>query len=492
VHYTAIAGVWHPGWFDFSLWHLLTFIVGKGDGIVPRSSVHSLPYTQNFSFETYGNNDGALHTHLTSQFFVYAMCTGLLGVQPPVLFPQLPHIGPFEDPGTELPGVRKLGTRFGTLHAGETTVDTISVDEDKPVAFSLIFPSTDEVSLSVVSPSGVRWDKSSVYPDGAGYLLEDYAGQPMASINFNHPELGTWKVQVTADAIDVNPGSGLRNQPATASLASRTEALQASSVSETNFVLKLWMDEPSKQLSVELERESVHVGENFRVKATLTNDDLPLIGVPVTGEAAFPDGTLLPLVLHDDGTGGDQTANDGVYTADFAANAGGEYDVVVNANENRPAALTFSRQESAAGAAATSTTHVEAPFSDRAYSNTGFYPLDTLAVTGTLTADAPGHYHLLGTLRATDGTVVATASRTIDVPFPSSQTMVFNFPGPAINFSQRSGPYRFGARVVEDINDAMAVTQDDPNLYTTGQYFSDSFTPPDEGARTETTLRQRA
>jgi triacylglycerol esterase/lipase EstA (alpha/beta hydrolase family) len=500
VHYSAIAGVWHPGWLDFSLWHLATILVGKGDAVVPRWSVYYespflQSYTTKFEFDSYGSNKDAIHTHLTSSQFIYAMASGLLGVKPPVFTPTLPHIGPFEDPGEELPTASRTKTFGGTLHKNEQTVQTVVIDESKPVSFSMVFPSTDVVSLQVIAPSGAVWNATSTYPDGSGYELEDCAGQPMASIHFDHPEIGTWRVQVSADAIDVNPDSGLdsvtpsaSNASLIASASSTKPAIVKSDVEPvTNYLLSIWMENPSKQLAVALDRESVHIGDNFRVKATLTQDGTPLLGVPVAGEVAQPDGTLVPLTLHDDGLNGDQTPNDGVYTADFPAALPGDYNVRINAEETRPGASPFSREASVSGSAAISHTHVQAPFSDAAFSSSGSGLYTTLSVSGYLNMDAAGHYSILGTLTDGQGGIVATAPLTIDTSFPGVTPVNFAFQGAAINASQKNGPYHLDVRVMET-KDAMAFTQDDHDLYTTGLYSYFQFQGPAEGARTPTVM----
>jgi|GEM_PF-1129717 len=480
VRYTAIAGVWHPGWFEISLKRLLNFIVGKGDTLVARSSVHALPYTQNFSYETWGN-DGATHTKLTSQFFVYSTTAALLGLPKPII-PIIPppHIGPFDADDEDLPTPKNLHTGGGSLHAGETGVQTMAVDESLPVAFSMVFPSTDDVVMSAVSPSGVIWDKNSTYPADAGYEVGDYGGQPMITISFDHPEIGLWQIRASANAV---------NGPAATPSTSALMTLHASTAApQTDYLVQGFMLAPSTLLSVALDRENVHVGESFRVKGTLTRHGLPLTGASVIAEAALPNGTLLPVTLHDDGLAGDQVPGDGVYTADLPANAGGgEYHLVVTAKDDRPAAVAFIREETVSGAAATSMTHVQAPFSDRAYStNTDSYQLDVLAVTGTVNVDVPGHYHFLGTLRDASGSVVASASRTIDSGGAGTFPLSFDFSGPEIYLSQKSGPYQFGARVAQDLDSVLAVTQDDPNLYTTAAYNWFSFAVPDPGARTDT------
>jgi hypothetical protein len=484
VRYTAIAGVWHPGWFDFSLKRLLNFIVGKGDTLVARTSVHALPYTQNFSYETWGN-DGATHTKLTSQFFVYSSTAALLGLPRPII-PIIPpgHIGPFDTDGDDLPSPKSLHTGGGTLHAGETGVQTIAVDESLPVAFSMVFPSTDNVVMSVVSPSGVVWDKNSTYPADAGYEVGDYGGQPMITISFDHPEIGLWQIRASANAVNGLVATG----PSTTALGMTTHTTAA--VPQTNYLVQAFMLAPSTRLDVALDHDSVHVGESFRVKGTLTRNGQPLTGASVTAEAALPNGTLLTVTLHDDGLAGDQIPSDGIYTADLPANAGGgEYHLLVAAKDDRPAAVAFIREESVSGAAATSTTHVQGPFSDHAFSsNTGGQGWDVLTVTATVNVDVPGHYHLLGTLRDASGNEVATASRTLDSGGAGNTTVTFNFQGQAIYLSQKNGPYQFGARVAQDLDNVLAVTQDDPNLYTTGPYNWFYFAPPDPGARTDTDI----
>jgi hypothetical protein len=481
VRYTAIAGVWHPGWFEISLKRLLNFIVGKGDTLVARSSVHALPYTQNFSYETFGN-DGATHTKLTSQFFVYSTTAALLGLPKPII-PIIPpiHIGPFDADDEDLPTPKNLRTAGGSLHAGETGIQTMAVDESLPVAFSMVFPSTDDVAMSVVSPSGVVWDKNSTYPAEAGYEVGDYGGQPMITISFDHPEIGLWQIRASANAVN-----GPAAAPSTSALGMTTHA--ATAAPQTDYLVQGFILAPSTLLSVALDRDNVHVGESFRVKGTLTRHGLPLTGASVIAEAALPNGTLLPVTMHDDGLAGDQVPGDGVYTADLPANAGGgEYHLLVTAKDDRPAAVAFSRQESVSGAAATSTTHVQAPFSDRAYSNnTGSQGLDVLAVTGTVNVDAPGHYHFLGTLRDSSGSVVASVSRTIDSGAAGTFPLTFDFAGPEIYLSQKNGPYQFGARVAQDLDNVLAVTQDDPNLYTTAAYNWFYFAPPDPESRTDT------
>ena len=56
---------------------------------------------------------------------------------------------------------------------------------------------------------------------------------------------------------------------------------------------------------------------------------LPIANLTASGVVKKPDGTLEALTLHDDGTGDDKQANDGVYTASLTGKTSGEYLVTV-------------------------------------------------------------------------------------------------------------------------------------------------------------------
>jgi hypothetical protein len=68
-------------------------------------------------------------------------------------------------------------------------------------------------------------------------------------------------------------------------------------------------------------------GEPIIVEATLVERNTPIVGATVTGQATMPDGTIELHTFLDDGSHGDITANDGIYTLSLPAGVpmGGSY-----------------------------------------------------------------------------------------------------------------------------------------------------------------------
>ena len=73
-------------------------------------------------------------------------------------------------------------------------------------------------------------------------------------------------------------------------------------------------------------------GGTQRIEATLLHEDGYLTGATVNGTVTGPDSVEVPIVLLDDGTNGDETPDDGTYTAIVSGHAGaGQYDLAVEA-----------------------------------------------------------------------------------------------------------------------------------------------------------------
>jgi pimeloyl-ACP methyl ester carboxylesterase len=96
--------------------------------------------------------------------------------------------------------------------------------------------------------------------------------------------------------------------------------VQVQSATATDFVVTGWLDAPIS-LDVSPDKAAYAPGELITVQAALIQTATALIGGTMVGAFEQPQGGELAVNFYDDGTNGDTAANDGRFTAQFAAPA---------------------------------------------------------------------------------------------------------------------------------------------------------------------------
>jgi len=372
VRYTALAGDYDPDCFFLNpfcrpLERLMLAITGRGDTIVPLTSVHALGYTQNRTFASSGSNKEATHTGLpqsTSVFNALSDRAKALGISAP------------GQPAGPLPVFSSTAAVGGLIQQGQIQDSLLPIDEQTQVFIQLLFPSGD-LDLVLISPSGQVIDPAAADADPymsfeSGSLL----GGLVEVYNLGAPEVGVWTVRVTAPSV-VEPSG------------------------EVGYTVSAQMESPAITFTGAVSPQAVPAGAPLALVGTLLDGGGPLTGAAVTATVALPDDSLQPVVLTDDGLGGDVTAGDGVYTAAFTNTAQpGLYRVALTAAGTGAA---FSRQVFALATVSASSSGFAGTYRDFGVDSDGDGFFNQLIVEVDLDVTAAADYRVFGVLADANG-----------------------------------------------------------------------------------------
>jgi pimeloyl-ACP methyl ester carboxylesterase len=439
VRYTALAGDYDPDCFFLNPFcrpvdRLLLAITGRGDTIVPVTSVHALPYTQNRTFGSSGDNGDAKHTSMTGSQGIFnnvrdrvvAFGTNNLSVQ-----------------ASTPPAVAQTGSVVGSIQQGQVQTRTIPIDQVTPAYFSLMYPSGN-LDLALVSPSGQRFDASTIVGNANVTRDEqDILGGRMEVFYFSAPEVGNWTVEVRAPSVTDPSGS-------------------------VSYAVTGWLENPAITFTGAVADSSLTPGQTLQVLGTLKNNNAPLTGATVSAKIALPDNTTQTISLQDNGTGGDAAANDGVYTGNFTATTQpGNYRLVLNAS--RATAPAFSREAFTLATVSRSTSSLTGPFQDfgRDTDGDGFFNQLVIRVGVNITATA--NYHLFGELEDAQGNSL-TASTDINL-VAGANNVELKFDGETLFNNRVDGPYRLKTlRLAEENDVSLALIDERTNAHQTAAY----------------------
>lgn len=442
VKYTGLAGDYDPAcrglrFFNplCQLDNLLVLITGRGDTIVPVSSVHALGFIEPRDFPSAGTDTHAKHTNLNDSLGVYKKVQDLVE-------------GPARNAATEelIPTTARTAAVVGTLQQGEVVVRTLPIEQTTPASFALMYPSGD-LDLALISPSGVRYDAASVVNDPSiGHQEGDVLGGNIEVFHFAAPEAGIWTAEISAPSV-IDPSG------------------------RVGFAVMGWIEAPAITLVGSVARPSVHAGEPLQLLATLRNQGAPVTGATVTARVALPDNTAIDLPLHDDGAGDDAAAGDGVYTAGFTGTVqGGNYRVVFRASSGSPA---FSREDYVAATVSRSASAITGPFSDSGIDSDGDGLFNVLRVEVPVDITAATGYRLVGELTDSAGNKLTTSvAGSLAV---GATTLALDFDGQSLFRTGVDGPYEISLRLVEESELEILPVDERPNAHQTASYSFRAF-----------------
>lgn len=433
VGYNALAGVYDPQCiFCRDAW--LNEIVGEGDTIVPIESVHALPYTRNFRFDSAGPNRDAAHTVLEKSFTVYRQISSL--VTNPSAQRQNVTIGAEAGQHSE--------TAVGTISSGQMQSRVVVVDEPSTTV-SMLYPS-GVLGLQLVSPSGRRIDPAVAGADvDIDFVADDIPGGRQAGYALRNAELGTWTVEV----------SGVEG-------------------SEIDYAVSSWVQGARVRLDGGFAEPAIATGETLTLQATLREQGIPLLDATVHALVSTPAGSMVGVLLRDDGTLGDAVASDGVYSGLQGPVAQpGLHRVLFIAEGADGLGRRFSRETF--GLASVSDGNVEVTgFSDVAHDTNGNGYFDELEVRAQVTVDAPGQYRVLAVLVDSAGRAhQISRSQTLAA---GANTVSLRFNGRDLYRNRTDGPFSLTSlRMAQEGDiDLMPVLDTDPG-YSTAAYNYRSF-----------------
>ena len=448
VKYTALAGDYDPNCrglnrinpFCRPIDRLLLAIAGRGDTIVPVTSVHALGYTENRVFNSSGSNGDAKHTSLTGSAGVYNSVSDRVEVF------GTSSLLEASDPTP----VSRTATVIGTMQQGQVLSRTIPIDQATPTFFSLMYPSGN-LDMALISPSGQRFDATTVVgnPD-VGREEGPIEGGIIEVYNFAAPEVGVWTLEISAPSVTEPSGT-------------------------VTFAANGWLESPAITFAGTTQKASIHAGENLRLFGTLRNNGAPLTGASVAAKIALPDNTAGNVSLHDDGANGDATANDGIYTGDFTNTAQpGSYRIVFTANRAAaPGTPAFSREDFTLATVSRTASTITGPFRDFGVDTDGDGLFNNLTIEVGLNITAAGNYRVFGILTDSQGhTLDAGVSQALSA---GANTVPLKFDGKTIFQRRVDGPYRLTVRLAEENNLDVLLVDERINAHQTAAYSFHSF-----------------
>jgi hypothetical protein len=329
----------------------------------------------------------------------------------------------------------------GNLPAGGNTTLFVTIDASEQVLFD-VFTTNELTSFTLQNPSG-----GSITPSTSGAI---HATQKLDSsgwwyqYSINNPTAGTWQLHLNA--------------------------LSAADYS-SNVAVK-----SGTKFSVKTNKYTYNYNELVTVEATLVNNTTPLLGSTINLLVTRPDNSTLNIILVDNGSNGDVTANDGIYTTRFnSSTVTGHHRLslsAVNGQINRLVETSIAvTAQTAQIQSVTSATPVDT-------NGNGLY--DVFRLNLSLNVLTAGHFEVTGILVDTNGNPIASASyatlRDGTGPLsPGIQTIPLIFSGAAIRTRGVNGPYKLTNVLVQDQNISSLQVDLAQNVYTTSAYQANQF-----------------
>lgn len=367
--------------------------------------------------------------------------------RPPFLIQPPDYPRGLEQPPTAQPAddsrVLVASEQFITV-AGESTTQTVTIDPTSQATFELY--ATDPVSMTLLNPAGdIVTPISGTVTNTAG--MGDFGYQVHYVVD--QPQTGEWQI-VTNNAI---------------------------THTYTTLVVQLL-----STVDVVLTRPQTIVapGELMTVTASLQDGETVLSGATFTGTVTFADYvTTAGLTFYDDGSHGDEVANDHRFTAEVEApNVEGYTSFTVQATTaaSQRIALTSVMVSPRTGQIDPLITELPLDFD-----NNGLY--DQLTVGITVTVPYSGYYRLAAELVDPAGETVAYATLATtdmtDVPLePGSYPFTLAFEGTTIAEKGLDGPYTLRYISLTDETNQILSLDFLTDAYTTTAYTANQFERP--------------
>jgi hypothetical protein len=438
------------------------FYGGANDIVVPLSSVHALNYAQHLNFSTSGNDKDAQHTSLTNSSRIYDMVksyvttpqAGSASVQSVTpLISTVKALTPMQSQNTAAAQsamtFTMTATIADTISQGQTKTHTLYMEGDTPIAFTL-YHGTGELNLALVSPTGVRIDQTNANnTPGVEYTsLGDMDGFRFEIYGIEHPQPGNWTLEVTAPSV------------------TNTDGIEP-------YYLNGYLSNTPIQFSANSDKQSYHSGDPVIFSATLRNAGAPIVDAQVTAKVALPDDSTANVAFVDDGTGGDKTAHDGIYTGRLLTTQSGLYRARVLASG--PASSPFSREQLLLFPVSISSSSFTNTFSDIGNDTDGDGLFNELDITADVNVSEPGNYRVFGQLTNSQGIIIGTTGLNVELT-SGIQQVTLRFDGERIYQSGSDGPYTLSiVRLAEDKSGTPLPLDERLNAHTTAAYTHGQF-----------------
>lgn len=448
VKYTALAGDYDPDCFLLNpfckpIERLLLGITGKGDTIVPISSVHSINGIAPLTYTSIGDNKQATHTQQTSSSMAYNELYSKVSAKA-----VQPRATAF------LSAVSRTATITGELTQGGSHTHQLILDEAVQTSFAVFYPSGD-VDLTLKSPSGATYDSITVAGNSQiGYDEGDMIGGKLLIFRFNSPETGIWTAKIDAPLVTDTSG-------------------------KTAYALNAWLEDPSILFSGDVQTPYLKPGESLILNGELIEKGSPLVDAVVTATVAFPDDTSQIVTLVDNGTGVDTIAGDGNYTGQLPTLAlPGIYKTLFLAQrQGIPGKTDFSREDYGIFTVATSTSSFSGSYLDSGRDTDGNALFNYLDIKIGLNITDSATYRISGELTDSSGN---SQTMSIESSFaPGLHEVVLPFEGITLFNNAVDGPYHLSSLKLAEISgDDIYPLDIKSDIYSTNAYDYTVFEHP--------------
>jgi pimeloyl-ACP methyl ester carboxylesterase len=439
VSYTTLAGDYNPN-CAFCVDSILLALVGKGDTIVPISSVHALDYTDKRVIASTAPDISANHTGLNHSERVFQ------AVQDRVVS-NAAVSGKSASPALS---VSRTAAYAGLVAPGKTVKSTLAIEQSVPANFTLMYKAGN-LDFALTSPSGQRFDSGTVAGNpNVTYDAEQVMGGWIKSFSFASPQVGLWTIDVTASSTEAPAGVG--------------------------FSVSAWLQNPALTFEGKVVSPNVHLGEALVLTGTVVSSGIPVANAVTTAKILLPDQTTSVVSLHDDGLNGDAVNGDGVYTGTFTGtNQPGTYRVTFMAK--RDTAPAFSREDFTLATVSRSFSGFANSYTDSGFDTDGDGLYNFLSINTDVNITESTNYRLMGILTDKNGNELTTSlEQALD---PGKHTLTLNFDGNALYKAGIDGPYTLTViRLAEENGLDILPNQVLTNVYTTAPYSYLQFQHP--------------
>jgi len=334
----------------------------------------------------------------------------------------------------------------GTLTSGSSQTLVASLDGGARAIFEAY--SDQSLTYTLTDPNSRLIDPSVADTDpNITYISKNIGGIWLHQYQVATPEVGNWQ-----------------------------NILQASN--ETSYIVSNQTNS-TVQLSYHTAQTTYQPGDLITLEAVLSNGSTPYTGVTFAGLVTHPDDSTTTLTFYDDGSHGDVTSNDGIYTTQFTASSTNGYAVIdLNATKGN-----MVRISEASIAITTQTAQFQQVTSESTQDANGNGLYDSLNLAMSINVIESGHFEFQGTLVDGDGQTVATGyfstlmAGTGTLP-TGLQTITLDFDGNQIYQHGINGPYTLTNLTIFDVTENALEVDSINNVYTTAAYQIDQFERP--------------
>ena len=334
----------------------------------------------------------------------------------------------------------------GTLNAGADETVGASLDGGTMAIFEAY--SDELLTYTLTDPNGqpIGPSEADTNPN-ITYTSENNGGYYVYQYQISNPTVGDWQNLFLAS-------------------------------SETHFVVSNKINSTS-QLSYSADQSTYRPGELVTLKASLFDGNTPFTSVAHEGLVTHPDDSTTTLSFYDDGSNGDTTPNDGVYTAQFTASSTNGH-ALIDLSATKENTM---RVIEASIAVASQTAQFQQVTNEYPIDTNGNGLFDSLNLDLSVNIVASGHFEFQGTLIDGSGQPVVTgyfSTRMAGVgPLPTGlQTISLSFDGSQIHQHGVNGPYTLADLMIFDVTESALEVDVNTNVYTTAAYQIEQFERP--------------